>query len=50
MDINTLAGAVWALAGCLFWGLSLATYVILVEQRRRKRTETEDDDWRIGGK
>lgn len=44
--INNLAAAVWTFAGCLGIMVALASYVILVEQRRRKRTDDPNDDWK----
>jgi hypothetical protein len=44
--IKTLPAAIWALTGTLFWLCALATYVVVFEQRRRKRTDSQDDDWR----
>lgn len=46
MDITTLTSAIWVFTGVLSWATALATYVVFVELRRRKRTDTKDDDWR----
>jgi len=44
--VKSLPAAIWTLAGAMIWLCVLATYVIVFEQRRRKRTSTTEDDWR----
>ena len=38
-------GAVWALVAAIAYLGLLGTVLMFVEGRRRKRTETKDDDW-----
>lgn len=45
--LQNLSSALWAFTGVLAWMCALATYVILVEQRRRKRTDDPNDDWQL---
>ena len=44
--VKSLPAVLWVLSGVLIYASALATYVVLVEQRRRKRTNTDQDDWR----
>jgi len=47
MDLlNSLPAVLWVLAGAIIWGCTLATYVVVFEQRRRNRTESTNDDWK----
>jgi len=40
-----LGGALWTLAFGILWACTLATWVVVKENGRRKRTPTLDDDW-----
>lgn len=44
--ISSLTTVLWVFSGILIYCAALATYVIVFEQRRRKRTDSADDDWR----
>jgi len=43
---RSLPAALWAFTGVLAYCAMLATYVVVFEQRRRKRTKSDEDDWR----
>lgn len=47
--VGNLASALWAFTAVVTYLGALASYVILVEQKRRKRTDDQDDDWKMRG-